>query len=192
MNIGLYFGSFNPIHVGHLIIANHIVGFGGVDEVWMVVSPQNPLKKASNLIDCYDRLHLVELGIGDNPKIRPCTIEFDLPKPSYTVDTLAYLKERYPDYNFTIIMGSDNLQYFHKWKNYQTILKYYNILVYMRPGFVDVPFLDHPNVSVVNAPLLEISSSLIRKLIKDDKSFKYLVTEKVYGEILKSGLYNGE
>ncbi len=190
MNIGLYFGSFNPIHVGHLIISNHVVNYGDVDEVWMVISPQNPFKKAGNLIDSYDRLHLVEVGIGDSTKIKPCTIEFDLPKPSYTVDTLAYLKEKYPDYNFTLIMGSDNLVNFHKWKNYETILKYYNILVYMRPNYLEVPFLNHDKVSVIEAPLLEISSSFIRKLIRENKSFKYLVPEDVHSEILKSRFYH--
>jgi len=165
VNIGLYFGS------------------------WFVISPQNPFKKRSNLIDSYDRLNLVELAIGDNDRIKPCTIEFNMPVPSYTVDTLTYLKEKYSDYNFNLIMGSDNLVNFHKWKNHEVLLKYYNILVYMRPGFEDVPFLDHPKVQALEAPLLEISSSFIRKLIKEGKSIQYLVADAVFKEIMDSSLF---
>jgi nicotinate-nucleotide adenylyltransferase len=189
VKIGLYFGSFNPVHTGHLIIANHIINFTEIDEVWFVISPQNPFKKRSNLIDSYDRLNLVELAIGDNDRIKPSTIEFKMPVPSYTIDTLTYLKEKHPDYNFNLIMGSDNLMNFHKWKNHDILLKYYNILVYMRPGFEDVPFLDHPKVQALEAPLLEISSSFIRKLIKQGKSIRYLVTEKVHKEIVDSSLF---
>lgn len=189
MNIGLYFGSFNPVHNGHLIIANHIINFGNVDEVWFVISPQNPFKKKANLLDSFDRLNLVELAIGDNDRIKPSTIEFNMPIPSYTIDTLTYLKEKYNNYNFTLIMGSDNLVNFHKWKNHDVILKHYNIVVYMRPGYEDLPFLNHPKVKVLKAPLLEISSSFIRKLIKEDKSIQYLVPEKVYKETLDSSLY---
>jgi len=189
VKIGLYFGSFNPIHSGHLIIANHVLNFTDMDEVWFVISPQNPFKKKSNLLDSFDRLYLVQLAIGDNNRIRPSTIEFDMPIPSYTIDTLAYLKEKHEDYDFTLIMGSDNLVNFHKWKNYDIILKYYNIIVYMRPGYEDVPFLNHPRVKSLDAPLLEISSSFIRKLIKEGKSPQYLVPEKVYQEIEGSRLY---
>lgn len=160
-----------------------------MDEVWFVISPQNPFKKRSNLIDSYDRLNLVELAIGENNRIKPCTIEFNMPIPSYTIDTLTYLKEKYPEYSFNLIMGSDNLVNFHKWKNHDVILKYYNILVYMRPGFEDVPFLDHPKVKALEAPLLEISSSFIRKLIKQNKSIKYLVPEREHQEILSSSLF---
>ncbi len=189
MKVGLYFGSFNPIHNGHLIIANHVINFTDLDEVWFVISPQNPFKKKSNLLDSYDRLHLVELAIGENPRIKPSTIEFNMPVPSYTIDTLTYLKEQNPDYEFTLIMGSDNLVNFHKWKNHDVILKYYSIIVYMRPGYEDVPFLDHPKVNALDAPLLEISSSFIRKLIKEGKSPQYLVPDKVYQEIESSHLY---
>jgi len=183
VKIGLYFGSFNPIHNGHLIIANHVINFTDLDEVWFVISPQNPFKKKSNLLDSFDRLNLVQLAIGDNDRIKPSIIEFNMPKPSYTIDTLAYLKETHPDYNFALIMGSDNLINFHKWKNHDVILKYYNIIVYLRPGYEDVPFLDHPKVNVLKAPLLEISSSFIRKLIKENRSIQYLVPDRVYHEI---------
>ena len=189
MKIGLYFGSFNPIHNGHLIIANHIVNFGDVDEVWFVISVQSPFKQKSSLIDNYDRLNLVELGIGNNDKLKPCTIEFNLPTPNYTIDTLTYLKEQYPKYDFSLIMGSDNLVSFNHWKNYDVILKYYKILVYMRPGFEDVAFLNHPSVSTMQAPLLEISASYIRKLIKEGKSVQYMVPDQVYKEIMNSQLF---
>jgi nicotinate-nucleotide adenylyltransferase len=189
VNIGLYFGSFNPVHTGHLIIANHILNFADLDEVWFVISPQNPFKIRKNLIDCYDRFNLVELAIGDNSRIKVSNIEFDLPKPSYTIDTLTYLKEKHPDYNFKLIMGSDNLVNFHKWKNHDTILKYYDLLVYLRPGSEDTPFMDHPKVKLLKAPMLEISSSFIRKLIKDNKSIQYLVAPAVYKEILDSSLF---
>ncbi|MBK7095659.1 MAG: nicotinate-nucleotide adenylyltransferase [Saprospiraceae bacterium] len=189
MEIGLYFGSFNPVHTGHLIIANHVLNYTGIDEVWMVISLQSPFKQRSNLIDNYDRLNLVELAIGDNDRIKPCSIEFELPVPSYTIDTLTYLKEKYPFHSFTLIMGSDNLVNFNHWKNFDVILKYYKILVYMRPGFENVPFINHPSVSTLNAPLLEISSSFIRKLIAEGKSIQYLVPDKVLNEIINAGLF---
>lgn len=189
MEIGLYFGSFNPVHTGHLIIANHILNFTPIDEVWMVISLQSPFKQRSNLIDNYDRLNLVELAIGENDRLKPCTIEFELPAPSYTIDTLTYLKEKYPFHHFTLIMGSDNLESFNHWKNFDVILKYYKILVYMRPGFENVPFLNHPSVSTLNAPLLEISSSFIRKLISEGKSIQYLVPDKVRNEIINARLF---
>lgn len=189
MKIGLYFGSFNPVHTGHLIIANHLLNFTDLDEVWMIISKQSPFKQSGNLIDHFDRLNLVELAIGDNDMIKPCTIEFDLPAPNYTIDTLAYLREKYSNYEFTIIMGSDNLVNFNHWKNYDVILKYYRILVYMRPEYENVPFLDHPSVTKIKAPLLEISSSFIRNLVSEGKSIRYLVPEKVREEIIKSNLF---
>lgn len=189
MKIGLYFGSFNPVHTGHMIIANHVLNFTELDQIWMIISLQSPFKQRSNLIDSYDRLNLVERAIGDNDRIKPCTIEFELPTPSYTIDTLAYLKDRYPSNDFTLLMGSDNLVNFNHWKNFDIILKYYKILVYLRPGFENVPFINHPSVSSLNAPLLDISSSFIRKLIAEDKSIQYLVPEKVREEIYKSNLF---
>lgn len=155
----------------------------------MIISLQSPFKQRSNLIDSYDRLNLVERAIGDNDRIKPCTIEFELPTPSYTIDTLAYLKDRYPSNDFTLLMGSDNLVNFNHWKNFDIILKYYKILVYLRPGFENVPFINHPSVSSLNAPLLDISSSFIRKLIAEGKSIQYLVPEKVREEIYKSNLF---
>lgn len=189
MKIGLFFGSFNPVHHGHMIIANHILNFSGVDEVWFVISPQNPFKQRSSLLDNYDRLLLVDQAIGDNYRLKPCNIEFDMPVPSYTIDTLAYLREKHPDYDFSLIMGSDNLVNFNRWKNFDVILKHYKILVYMRTGHEHVPFIDHPAVSVLKAPLLEISSSFIRKLIRENKSIMYLVPAKVEKEILKNNFF---
>jgi nicotinate-nucleotide adenylyltransferase len=189
VKIGLYFGSFNPVHFGHLIIANHVLNFSEIDEVWMVISLQSPFKQSRNLIDKYDRLNLVSLAIGENDRIKPCTIEFELPVPSYTIDTLAYLKDKYSDHEFTLIMGSDNLVNFNHWKNFDIILKYYKILVYIRPGFETVPFINHPSVSSLKAPMLEISSSFIRQLIAEDKSIQYMVPEKVRDEIYKSNLF---
>ncbi len=189
MKIGLYFGSFNPVHTGHLIIANHILNFTDLDEVWLVISKQSPFKQKGNLADHFDRLNLVELAIGDNDRIKPCTIEFDLPIPNYTVDTLAYLREKYNNNEFVIIMGSDNLVNFNHWKNYDVILKYYKILVYMRPDYENVPFLDHPSVIKIKAPMLEISASFIRNLVSEGKSIRYLVPEKVREEIIKSNIF---
>lgn len=189
MKVGLYFGSFNPIHAGHLIIANHLVNFTDIDEVWLVVSPQNPFKKKSNLADGYDRLHLAELAIGDNPRIRTSNIEFDLPIPSYTIDTLTYLQERYPEDHFSLIMGSDNIPSFHKWKNYEMILEHYEIFVYQRPGNITELYGEYDNVHYLDAPLLEISSSFIRKLIEEGKSIRYLVAEKVYDYLKDNNMY---
>jgi len=192
MKVGLYFGSFNPIHAGHLIIANHMVNFSDIDEVWLVVSPQNPFKKKSNLADGYDRLHLAELAIGDNPRIRTSNIEFNLPLPSYTIDTLTYLQERHPDIQFSLIMGSDNMPSFHKWKNYEMILEHYEIFVYQRPGNISDLYKDYENIQYLDAPLLEISSSFIRKLIKEGKSIRYLVAEKVYAYLKNNNMYGSE
>lgn len=189
MNITLYFGSFNPVHTGHLIIANHLINFTETDQVWLVISPQSPFKKKHNLADSYDRLHLVELATENYDQITSCTIEFDLPVPNYTIDTLTYLKEKHPEHKFSIIMGSDNISSFHKWKNYEMILEYYSIYVYQRPGSITDLYKDHENVSYVDGPLLNISSSFIRKLIQDDKSIRYLVTDKVYNYLQESSLY---
>jgi len=178
MNIGLYFGSFNPIHTGHLIIANHILNHSQLDKIWFIVSPHNPLKKAHTLLNEYDRYHLVEIAIEDNPNFKVSNIEFSLPKPSYTVHTLAYLKEKFPFENFTIIMGSDSYQNLPHWKNFEVILENYSIIVYERPGH---PIQDEipANVEVMKAPLLEISSSYIRQCIESGKSIQYLVHDKV-------------
>jgi nicotinate-nucleotide adenylyltransferase len=189
MKIGLFFGSFNPIHVGHLIIANYMATHTDLKNVWLVVSPQNPLKKKQSLAKDFDRLHLVQLAIGDNPKLRASNIEFGLPKPSYTVDTLAYLKEKYPQHEFVLIMGGDNLGTFHKWKNYQQILDNYQIYVYSRPKYDLGPLAEHPQVRLFEAPMMDISASYIRKCIKDGKSIQYLVVDEVYEYINTSNLY---
>ncbi|MCQ2606279.1 MAG: nicotinate-nucleotide adenylyltransferase [Bacteroidales bacterium] len=171
MNIGLYFGSFNPIHVGHLVIANYIVEFTQLDELWFVISPQNPFKEKSSLLDDYQRLRMVELAIEDIPHLRASSIEFSLPQPSYTVNTLAHLEDKYPQHTFSLIMGGDNLQSFKKWKNYQRILDGYTIYVYPRPEYtIPEEFKDLPNIQIVQAPLMEISSSFIRDCIQHNKN----------------------
>ena len=189
MKIGLYFGSFNPIHMGHLIIANHIVEQTNLDQVWLVVSPQNPLKPAASLLNEYQRLHLVQLAIEDNHKLRASDVEFKLPKPSYTIDTLTYLQEKHPAHQFKVIMGSDSYSNIGKWKNAAVLLKNYNIVIYQRPGYLlnsdNVP----STIEIVKAPMLDISATEIRNSIKKNKSIQYLVSEKVRIEIDKNGYY---
>lgn len=189
MNIGLYFGSFNPIHTGHLIIANHVLEYADLDKIWFVVSPHNPLKESHNLLNEYDRLHLVELAIKDNNKFRASNVEFHLPKPSYTIDTLTYLSEKFPLEKFTVIMGSDSYQNLPRWKNYQKILEYYKVVVYERPAFeVDKNNLP-ANASVLQAPLLEISATHIRNQVKQGRSIRYLVPDTVMECIAENRYY---
>lgn len=185
----LFFGSFNPVHVGHLIIADFIQGLDDIGEVWMVISPHNPFKEKKSLAKDYDRLEMMHLAIGDNPKIRASDIEFSLPKPSYTVDTLAYLKEKYPHREFALVMGGDNLQSFHRWKNYETILRDHEIYVYARPGYETDKYQDEEGVHILEAPLLSISASYIRRRIKDGESIRYLVREPVREFIMSKRLY---
>lgn len=180
MKVGLFFGSFNPVHIGHMIIASHVANWSDKDQVWFVVTPLNPFKKRSNLARDYDRLHMVNLAIGDNPQLRASDIEFGLPKPSYTVDTLAYLKEKYPEHTFSLIMGGDNLANLQKWKNYKVILDNYEILVYKRPDYVLGDLQDNHQVTIVEAPLMEISSSFIRRSLQEGKSIQYLVPDAVW------------
>ena len=189
MNVGLYFGSFNPIHVGHLIIANYIIQNTNLEQVWFVISPQNPLKKSSSLLNEYHRLYLVQVSIEDEPSLKASDIEFRLPKPSYTIDTLTYLTEKYPSHKFTVIMGSDSYQNLPEWKNYQQLLKEYPVVVYERPGFKSENIYDGAHVDFLKAPLLEISSTYIRKIIREGKSIRYLVPEKVRLEIERNGYY---
>ncbi len=189
MNIGLYFGSFNPIHTGHLIIANHVLEHTDLDKVWFVVSPHNPLKESHTLLNEYDRLHLAELAISNNPKFRVSNVEFHLPKPSYTIDTLAYLSEKFPLEKFTVIMGSDSYQNLPRWKNYTKILEYYKIVIFERPGFLVDKNTLPLNVSVLKAPLLEISSTHIRNQIKEQKSIRYLVPDTVVECIAENRYY---
>lgn len=182
MNIGLFFGSFNPIHVGHLIIANQMAENSDLDHVWFVVTPHSPFKKKSTLLDNYDRLEMVHLATKDYDNLKPSDIEFNLPQPNYTIDTLTYLKEKYPNYQFSLIMGEDNLKGFHKWKNYELILEHHNIYVYPRiaEGTVDTQFNDHPKIHKVESPIMELSSTYIRKAIKDGKNIRPLLPEHVW------------
>ncbi len=182
MKIGLYFGSFNPIHIGHLIIANHIISNTDLNEVWFVVSPQNPFKISQVLLNENHRLQLVRLAIENDKKLRVSNVEFKLPKPSYTINTLAYLKEKYPSREFSIIMGSDSFQNLSKWKNADIIAKNYKLYIYKRPGF-EIKNPMGANINILDAPLLEISSTHIRNLIAAGKSIRYLVTENVREEI---------
>lgn len=188
MKVGLYFGSFNPIHVGHLIIANHVLSHTDADEIWFVVSPQNPLKESAHLLNEHHRLELVRLAIEPEIKFKASRIEFSLPKPSYTIDTLTHLNEKYPDKQFAVIMGSDSFQNITKWKNYQRLLDNYDLLIYQRPEFPVDKSLSQ-RLQILNAPLLNISSTYIRSLIKEKKSIRYLVPEEVMNAILANGYY---
>ena len=182
MKIGLYFGTFNPIHIGHLIIANHFAENSDLDQVWMVVTPHNPLKQKNTLLDDYQRLHLVHLAIEDYPKIKPSDIEFKLSQPNYTVNTLIHLKERFPQHEFALIMGEDNLNSLHKWKNYETILENYSIYVYPRISTeVEKSDLEnHKNVYKINSPIIELSSTFIRDNIKKGKNIAPMLPHKVW------------
>lgn len=188
--IGLFFGSFNPIHTGHLIIANYMVNYTDLDEVWLVVSPHNPLKKKDSLINMYDRLEMVNLAVDGAENIRSSTIEFSLPQPSYTIDTLIYLREKYPLAEFVLIMGSDNLLSLKKWKNYEVILRDYYIHVYPRPDYsAATEWVDHPSVTITDTPLMEFSSTFIRNAVKNGKNIRYFVPDKVMEFIESKGLY---
>lgn len=189
MKTGLFFGSFNPIHVGHMIIANFMVEHTDLTEVWFVVTPHNPLKKKSTLANDYERLHMVNLAIDDNFRLKASNIEFNLPKPSYTIDTLTYLAEKYPKRDFTLIMGGDNLKTLHKWKNYEMLLNNHKIFVYQRPDYELGEIASHENVQLFEAPLMQISASFIRKCIKNEKSIQYLVSDQVFKYLAESSLY---
>lgn len=188
MKIGLYFGSFNPVHVGHLIIASHIASSTSLDQIWFVVSPQNPFKASSSLLNEYHRLHLVNIAIEGEQQLKTSTVEFKLPKPSFTVNTLTYLTEKYPDHTFSIVMGSDGFKNLDKWKNYQTLIKNYPFYIYKRPGF-EITETFGAAITVVDAPLLEISSTHIRNLVKEKKSIRFLVPDAVKEEIEKNSYY---
>lgn len=189
--IGLFFGSFNPIHIGHLIIANAVLDEAKLNEIWFVVSPQNPHKRDSkSLVHEFDRLDMVEKAIFDDYRFRADDIEFHLPKPNYTVHTLAYLSEKHPDKKFFLIIGEDNLASFKKWKNYRVILDQYGLLVYPRADTGHTELLRHKNVRMIDAPLLNISASYIRSRIKKGKSVKYLVPDNVIELIRRKHLYN--
>ncbi len=189
MQVGLYFGSFNPVHVGHLIIANYVVQNTSVDQVWFVISPQNPFKKSSTLLNEYHRLYLVQVSIEDEPTLKASDIEFRLPRPSYTIDTLTYLSEKFPNHSFSVIMGSDSYQNLEAWKNYQLLIQHYPIIVYERPGFPPQKKYSEGRIEILKAPLLEITSTYIRKTVREGKSIRYLVTDKVREEIERNGYY---
>jgi nicotinate-nucleotide adenylyltransferase len=189
MKIGLFFGSFNPIHVGHLVIANYMATQTDLKKVWLVVSPQNPLKQKNTLARDRDRLHLVRLGIGENPLLQASDIEFDLPKPSYTIDTLVHLKEKYPQHEFVLIMGGDNIGTLHKWKNYDILLRDYQIYVYKRPNYELGDLATHPSVHFFDAPMMDISATYIRNCIQEKKAIRYLVPDAVFEYLEGSSMY---
>lgn len=188
MKTGLYFGSFNPVHIGHLAIANFMVSFTDMDQLWFVVSPQNPFKKSVSLLEDHKRRTLLDLAVNDDDRLKVCDVEFKLPRPSYTVDTLAYLKEQYPGREFVLIMGSDGIPTFKKWKNHEFIETHYTRYVYPRPGFPCTES-DHPNIKVVDAPLMEISSTFIRNALLEKLDIRHFLPPKVYDYIVEMHYY---
>jgi nicotinate-nucleotide adenylyltransferase len=188
MKTGLFFGSFNPIHHGHLIIANFVLQNTDISQIWFVVSPQNPFKESRNLLNEYHRLALVKIAIEGEKNMRAIDIEFKLPRPSYTIDTLTYLKEKFPNQEFCIIVGSDSIQNMHNWKNGEKILKEFQIYVYRR-STKQLTTINLPNITFLDSPIIEISSTQIRSLIKERKSIRWLVPEIVMEEIEKGGYY---
>lgn len=183
MKIGLYFGTFNPIHIGHMVIANHMAEYSGLDQIWMVVTPHNPHKQKNTLLDDYHRLHMVNLATEDFPKIRPSDIEFKLPQPNYTVTTMAHLQEKFPQHVFSLIMGEDNLNSLHKWKNYEVLLQNHDIYVYPRLSADASELKNSPKVHLIDAPIIEISSTFIRESIRNKKNVKPLLPVKVWDYI---------
>ncbi|GAB4154484.1 MAG: nicotinate (nicotinamide) nucleotide adenylyltransferase [Winogradskyella sp.] len=191
MKVGLYFGTFNPIHVGHLTIANHLAEHTDLDQIWFVVTPQSPFKKKSSLLDDRQRYEMVYLATEDYIKLRPCDIEFGLKQPNYTIDTLTYLNEKYPDYEFALIMGEDNLKSFHKWKNYELILENHSIYVYPRlsDGRVEKKFNNHSKIFNISAPIMELSSTFIRNEIKAGRNIRPMLPNKVWSYIDEMNFY---
>ena len=189
MKIGLFFGSFNPIHVGHLIIANTIAYSTDLEQVWFIVSPQNAFKINKSLLHEFDRLKMVEMAIADNFKLQVSDVEFSLPKPSYTIDTLTVLAERFPMHEFKLIMGEDNLVQFENWKNYEKILEYYELYVYPRPNTPAHNFKEHPKVKFIEAPLLDISATYIRNALQNKRPIRYMVPDAIEEYIRWKGFY---
>ena len=194
--IGLFFGSFNPIHIGHLILANYILENSDMEELWFVVSPQNPFKDKKSLLNDHNRLDMVQLSVKNYPKMRASNIEFSLPKPSYTIDTLTYLNEKYPDYSFALIMGEDNLKSLPKWKNYEKLVSDYQIIVYPRTfkgnistSLNDSELRNHENISLINAPIIELSATEIRKMIKEGKNVRPMLPPEVFEYLDGSSFY---
>jgi len=191
MEIGLYFGTFNPIHNGHLTIANHMAEHSALDQIWFVVTPLSPFKKKSSLLDNHQRLEMVYLATKDYDKLKPSDIEFGLKQPNYTIDTLTYLQEKFPNYKFALIMGEDNLKGFHKWKNYELILESHNIYVYPRlsKGKIETQFNNHPRIFNISAPIMELSSTFIRNEIKAGKNVKPMLANGVWEYIDQMNFY---
>ena len=189
MKIGLFFGSFNPVHCGHMVIAGYFSEFTDLDQVWFIVSPHNPLKQKDTLLQDYHRMTLVKIAIGDNRKLKASDIEFKLARPSFTIHTLAHLSEKFPSYKFVLILGSDNLQSFHKWKNYEQILEQFELYVYPRKDLSGGELATHPKVKIIAAPVMEISSTFIREAIKNKKNIRYMLPEKVWEYIDEMNFY---
>jgi nicotinate-nucleotide adenylyltransferase len=191
MKVGLYFGTFNPIHVGHLIIANHLAENSDLDQIWLVVTPQSPFKKKQSMLDNYQRLEMVYRATKDYTNLYPSDIEFNLPQPNYTINTLAYLQEKYPEKTFSLIMGEDNLKSFHKWKNYQLILENHDIYVYPRlsEGTVETQFDGHQKIHHINAPIIQLSSTFIRKAIKLGQNIRPMLPEHVWEYVDEMNFY---
>lgn len=188
MKVALYFGSFNPIHIGHCIIASYVADHTDAEQVWFIVSPQNPFKPSAALLNEYHRLHLVKLAVENDPRLKVSDIEFSLPRPSYTIDTLTYLSEKYPQHEFSVIIGSDSFQNIAKWKNAEQLVRQYDLIVYKRPGYPTSNTLN-PRLTILDAPLLDISSTFIREAVRDKKSIRFLVPEEVREEIERNGYY---
>jgi nicotinate-nucleotide adenylyltransferase len=191
MKIGLYFGSFNPIHIGHLVIANHIAEYSDLDQVWFVVTPHNPFKKKSSLLDNYQRLEMVYRATKEYPNLKTSDIEFNLPQPNYTINTLVHLQEKHPDHAFSLIMGEDNLKSFHKWKNHEVILENHDIYVYPRitENKIETPFDGHKKIHVIEAPIMQLSSTFIRRGIKAGKNVKPMLPEHVWEYLDEMNFY---
>jgi nicotinate-nucleotide adenylyltransferase len=191
MKIGLYFGTFNPIHVGHLTIANHMAEYSDLDQVWFVVTPHSPFKKKSSLLDNHHRYQMVDRAVEDYPNLRASDIEFNLPQPNYTINTLTYLEEKYPDFEFALIMGEDNLKSFHKWKNFELILERHHLYVYPRisDGRIETRFDGHPKIHFLDSPIMELSSTFIRKAIKAGKNIRPMLPEHVWNYLDEMNFY---
>ena len=187
--IGLFFGSFNPVHNGHLMLANYIVEYTDLDSIWFVVSPQNPFKEENSLLQDHHRRDMLEMAVKNDSRFEVCDIEFSMPKPSYTIDTLKCLSERYPDMEFYLIYGMDNLACFDKWKDYQSILDNYNLLVYPRKNYDAGNLKNHKSVHIISAPEIEISSTFIRKAIKNNKDIRYFMPEQSYKYMIDMNFY---
>lgn len=191
--VGLFFGSFNPIHIGHLILANYILENSNMDELWFVVSPHNPFKKKKTLLDDHNRLEMVERSIQNYPNMRASDVEFSLPQPSYTIDTLTYLKEKHPNHSFALIMGEDNLKHLHKWKNADLLIKNHQIIVYPRKfssEMQDSEYLQHENITLIDAPVIELSATKIRQMIKENKNVRPMLPPEVFEYLDASNFYH--